>query len=95
MDEEDRLKMGMEAEARATEQDVQEFLTSNVWHDLKHIMDARLEVIRHEIVTADTLEKVKLLQGEYKGIDFWRCLPELVMERIKVERKLKEEANNE
>jgi hypothetical protein len=70
---------------------MERFLEGNIWAAFCKVAEARGRVIANELSNPDmtpSLDKVRLLQGEWFGIMFWLQFPEtLKAEALRQERE--------
>ena len=71
----------------ATDVELKLFLTSPLYRDFLSIMELRCEAIRDDLCTATSMENVSRLQGELRGVQFWKSFPEELAKSILQERE--------
>jgi len=85
-------------EPLSTKSELEDFIKSNLWKDFEVTLQRRLGVIGKELMTAETIEEVKMLQGEGLGVNFWKLLPNMVLNVMEINaeaERLKKEQENE
>lgn len=92
----DEESLRVKFEVLSTENDLKQFMESPLWRDFSKLLENRLEVIQKEMTTVETMEGLKDLQGEYRGVEFWRVLPGMIRSRYEMQKELdsKKEQNN-
>ena len=76
-----------EYKKRSTDAELKVFLKSNIRKDFLDIMDMRIQAIHDDLGRAATLDDVKGLQGELRGVQFWEQFPEELAKAILEERE--------
>ena len=74
-------------EFKSTEEDMKHFMQSAVFADFDYLCGMRMQAVQNDMVGADSLEKLKHLQGEYNGVAYWRLLPRTLLESMQEEEK--------
>lgn len=80
----------MDEDILASLHDYREFLESNVWKDLKSVLEERIEAYRDELERAP-VENVVPIQSGIEELRFFVSLPEETMKRLE---QNKEEMND-
>lgn len=56
---------------KATSCEIEQFLQSVAYKDFCNVAQRRIERITAEVLVAESMEKIKYLQGEAAGVRFW------------------------
>lgn len=70
-----------------TERELVDFLKSALYADFCYLVKVRKEAIASELMTAPTIEDVRRLQGESRGVVFWEEFPKALLASIMEEKE--------
>lgn len=69
---------------RSTVQDLEEFKNSRVWHDMKRLLNNRMEIIKEEMKDPElTIERLRRLQGRMENVESMLDLPDKFLQEVK------------
>jgi len=71
-----------------TSDDIARFQELDIWKDFCIIAHARIEAIKDDLVNAQTIERLRYLQGELNGVSFWLQFPEAMKEQLKQQEEI-------
>ncbi len=66
-----------------TSEDIERFQELDIWKDFCAVARARIDAIKDDLVNAQTIERLRYLQGELNGVSFWLLFPDAIKEQLK------------
>lgn len=71
----------------SSENDFKAFRDSNIWKDMKNLIEDRMDMLTDMLVYSEESKKIVSLQSEIKTLQDMLALPAYIEERCKIEKE--------